>query len=42
VVDSSYFLGKKAEKEVKLEKREGVTQIALENEEEQRRKKIQK
>ncbi len=43
VVDSTYFLGKKAEKEVKVEKREGVTSsVLLENEEEQRRKKIKK
>jgi hypothetical protein len=41
-VDPTYFLGKKEEKEVKVEKRENVTQITLENEEDMRRKKLQK
>jgi hypothetical protein len=42
-VDNAYFLGNKTEKEVKVEKRDGVTSsILLENEEEQRRKKIVK
>jgi hypothetical protein len=39
-VDLTYFMGKKEEKEVKIEKREGVTQVAIDNEEEQRRRKI--
>lgn len=39
-VDTTYFLGKLAEKETKIEKREGVTQIALDNEEDQRRRKV--
>jgi len=39
-VDTTYFLGKMAEKETKIEKREGVTQIALDNEEDQRRRRI--
>ena len=44
-VDQKYFLGKKGEKEVKevkVEKREDVTQIARDNEEESRRRKILK
>jgi len=42
VVDSTYFMGKKPDKEIKVEKREGMTQLQLETEEEIRRKEVTK
>ena len=41
-VETSYFMEKKEEKEAKVEKIEAVTDIARENIEEQKHKKIQK